>query len=204
MGIIYVTPKDSLSIRAGEAVYLKDAAEYSGEEEHLVSLDGVLLTEDTKSEGLFTITRLALVDKIREVLPGITVTLVGGGDVLVTVNSAVPKENRLRQKLGDYLIYLFVFLGSAFSVMYFHIDVDMLGAQRELTRILTGVYTENILWLAIPYCLGIGGGMYLFFRNKRVAGVKIPSPIDLKMNNYESGISSFLKGKLKGKGKDGN
>jgi len=77
--------------------------------------------------------------------------------------------------------------------MHFHEDVSMPFVQQKLFHALTGRHVEKSLLFHIPYSIGIGIGMILFFNH--VFKKKIneePSPMEVEMFQYQQGIDQYL------------
>src|SRR5690625_2918578 len=94
------------------------------------------------------------------------------------------------RKLPPFILVVFVwtllFIGSGLTIMNFHEDVGMSDVHQRLYTILTGEEQEHPLLLQIPYSIGIGAGMILFFNHffkKRLS--KEPSPLELEVHQYE-------------------
>src|SRR5690554_3648279 len=63
------------------------------------------------------------------------------------------------------LVWFLLFFGSGLAIMYFHEDVSMLETQQRLYTIMTGKEAEKPLIFQIPYSIGLGLGMILFFNH---------------------------------------
>lgn len=69
----------------------------------------------------------------------------------------------------------------------------MQKVHQRIFEMLTGEKEEYPLWLQIPYSLGIGVGMILFFNHlfkKRLN--EEPSPLELEMFNYQQSIDQYV------------
>ena len=77
--------------------------------------------------------------------------------------------------------------------MNFHEDVSMQQVQQRLYRVITGEQVEKPLWFQIPYSLGIGLGMILFFNHffkKRIN--EEPSPLEVEMFQYQQSLDQYV------------
>ncbi|OQP04455.1 stage V sporulation protein AA [Geobacillus sp. 44B] len=91
------------------------------------------------------------------------------------------------------LIWLLLFVGSAMAIMNFHEDVSMQQVHQHLYEIITGKKVDKPLLLQIPYSLGLGIGMILFFNyvfRKRIN--EEPSPLEVEMFNYQQSIDQYV------------
>jgi stage V sporulation protein AA len=86
-----------------------------------------------------------------------------------------------------------LFIGSGLTIMNFHEDVSMQAVHQRLYEMVTGEKDAYPLWLQVPYSIGIGLGMILFFNHlfkKRLN--EEPSPLELEMFNYQQSIDQYV------------
>ena len=91
------------------------------------------------------------------------------------------------------IVWLLLFVGSGLTIMNFHEDVSMQQVQQRLYRVITGEQVEKPLWFQIPYSLGIGLGMILFFNHffkKRIN--EEPSPLEVEMFQYQQSLDQYV------------
>ena len=77
--------------------------------------------------------------------------------------------------------------------MNFHEDVSMLQVHQKIYTIITGETKEHPLLLQIPYSIGIGIGMILFFN--RVFKKRLneePSPLEVEMFLYQQNLDQYV------------
>jgi len=77
--------------------------------------------------------------------------------------------------------------------MNFHTDVSMEQVHQRIYYLVTGAYNARPLILQIPYSLGIGLGMVLFFNHvfKRKLNDE-PSPLELEVFLYQENIDQYV------------
>src|SRR5690606_3585269 len=63
------------------------------------------------------------------------------------------------------LAWLLLFIGSAFTIMNFHEDTSMQAVHQKLFYLMTGIKDSKPLSIQIPYSIGLGLGMILFFNH---------------------------------------
>ncbi len=87
-----------------------------------------------------------------------------------------------------------MFIGSGLAIMNFHADVSMLAVQRKIYEMFTGEYIPNPLLLQIPYSLGIGIGMVIFFFNHlfKKKFNEEPSPLEVEMFTYQESLNQYV------------
>lgn len=136
---------------------------------------------------------------IKSHFPQLEVYPVGKLDVIVEVTDPI------RQQAGRLfllaLVCLLLFVGSGLTIISFHDDVNMALTHQTLYTMLTGMETTRPLILQIPYSLGLGLGMMLFFNHlgKR-SGKREPSPLEVEMHLYEKNIQQYLRDRQEKKG----
>ncbi|EID44951.1 stage V sporulation protein AA [Parageobacillus thermoglucosidasius] len=91
------------------------------------------------------------------------------------------------------LVWMLLFVGSAMAIMNFHEDVSMQEVHQHLYEMITGKKNDKPLLLQIPYSLGLGIGMILFFNHvfrKRIN--EEPSPLEVEMFNYQQSLDQYV------------
>ena len=91
------------------------------------------------------------------------------------------------------VVWLLLFIGSALAIMNFHEEVSMQAVHQKLYWVITGKVGEKPLLLQIPYSIGIGLGMILFFNHifqKRFN--EEPSPLEIEMFNYQQDLDQYV------------
>jgi stage V sporulation protein AA len=101
---------------------------------------------------------------------------------------------RKRASLPFFIVvWLLLFIGAALAIMNFHEDVSMRAVHQRLFFILTGEQDETPLLLQVPYSIGLGLGMILFFNHvfkKRIN--EEPSPLEVEMFNYQQDLDRYV------------
>lgn len=131
-----------------------------------------------KTAGVYITDAMSAVQAIKRACPKESVTLLGASSGMLIRR----REKRVRcLSLRKTVAFAILLIGSALAIMWFHADVNMLSAQRELYTRLTGRGEPNAWLMAIPYALGVGGGVamsFALFSRRRV------SPMDVKLSEY--------------------
>lgn len=79
------------------------------------------------------------------------------------------------------------------AIMNFHDDVSMKNVHEKIYTIITGKVNPKPLLFQIPYSLGLGLGMILFFNHffqKRFN--EEPSPLEVEMFNYQMDLDNYV------------
>jgi stage V sporulation protein AA len=77
--------------------------------------------------------------------------------------------------------------------MNFHEDVAMGDVHQKIYQLITGEKSEKPLIIQIPYSLGVGIGMVLFFNHlfKKKFNEE-PSPLEVEMFKYQQDLDQFI------------
>jgi stage V sporulation protein AA len=140
--------------------------------------------------NMIVIDMLQVVRVVREVFPGTTVETFGEPHVLVEV--ALPETFKPRLFML-VLAWVLLFFGSGMALMNFHADVNMPQVQKRITELITGK-TDRHPWLfQIPYSIGVGLGMLLFFnRLFRKKMLDEPNPLEVEMFMYQENVNHYI------------
>jgi stage V sporulation protein AA len=102
-----------------------------------------------------------------------------------------------KKKQYSFLFFLAVwfllFIGAALAIMNFHEDVSMRQVHQKLFYMLTGMRDKQPLLIQVPYSIGLGLGMILFFNHvfrKRIN--EEPSPLEVEMFNYQQDLDQYV------------
>lgn len=192
---IYIQFKDKARIQLGQSVYLKDLIEIYGSPEDKKLIEEIKLTDNSpQGPTRFTIQMLSVIEMIKAKYPQYRIFTLGSSEMLVNFVDGDQKTDRfLYIRLA--LVCFLLFMGSITAIINFHSDVDMRQAHKGIYKIVTGVETESPLLLQIPYSLGIGAGMSVFFNHvfkKRIN--QEPSPLEVEIYMYQQNMDAYLKG----------
>ena len=121
--------------------------------------------------------------------PDLTVEAYGDPQVLVMV-AEKPVKPRIPVLI---LAWLLLFFGAGLAIMNFHTDVSMKEVHIRIVELITGKRTEHPLWFQIPYSLGIGLGMMLFFNHLfRKRFNEEPNPLEVELYMYQENVNAYV------------
>ncbi|MDM5199584.1 stage V sporulation protein AA [Fictibacillus enclensis] len=132
---------------------------------------------------------MKVVQHIQHVCPGIEIQTVGPAQSILEIQY---KKKKLAP-VYFVLVWLLLFIGSALAIMNFHEDVSMQVVHQKIYYMATGTYDNQPLILQIPYSLGLGIGMVLFFNHvfkKRLN--EEPSPLEVEMFKYQQDLDQYV------------
>lgn len=116
------------------------------------------------------------------------------GDTEILVNIQKEEEqNTLYLVIKTILVCFILFLGAGLAIVNFHADVSMDKSLEILYHMITGEESKRPLILLVPYSLGIGTGMAVFFNHVlQKKWKKEPSPLEVEMFMYEKNIDDYI------------
>lgn len=171
-------------------VKLRDIAQLAG--------DG-LIVEALQNEIVYKITAhdkthvvidvMKIIEIIEKKAAHIQINLLGSGQTLVEIIY----EKKKVHPVFFGLVWLLLFIGAALAIIYFHEDVSMQQVHQRLYYMITGEFKEQPLLFQVPYSVGLGLGMVLFFNHvfqKRIN--EEPSPLEVEMFQYQQSLDQYV------------
>lgn len=199
--MVYLQMKKKIEAQPGHVIRVGEVAKVLSEKdtEKLEALSVTVMEE--KWGGLFIIDWMEVVFVIQKYNPNLDIRSVGPPQTIV--------EWKPKTKTPPWfyvvLVWSLLFVGSGLAIMNFHADVSMKEVHERIYYLLTGMNQTRPLILQIPYSLGIGIGMILFFN--RLFKQKInnePSPLELEVFLYQESIDQYVIDHEKTKGRRGD
>lgn len=135
---------------------------------------------------------LKLIEMIEKECPGVAVESLGETDVLLEWIS-VNKHKGWQQWSKAAAVAAVSFFGTAFTIMVYHNDIDIIGVFNQVYRIVMGVEPAGVTVLEIAYSFGLGLGIIVFFNH--VGGrnlTKDPTPIEVALRKYEQDVDQTI------------
>ena len=187
---LYLRLKKKISIVPEATIGLGQVAKMvssQGQEEQYKQLK--LYKHQLKDGNRVVIDVLQVIKALKELDPELLIEAYGDPQVLVMVEtkSGKPRKGIL---IG---VWLLLFFGAGLAIMNFHADVSMLEVHRRISELLTGHKMQHPLWFQIPYSLGIGFGMIVFFNHmfkKRFN--EEPNPLEVELYMYQENVNAYV------------
>lgn len=187
---LFVRMKPRIDASLHQVLTLHQLANLSGDQTIIKRIGHLAVYQIQPTDGSrVQIDIMTIIASIHSILPKLDIQVVGSVNTVVYVRQP---QKRLRP-LYIALVWLLLFVGSGLAVMNFHEDVSMRAVHIRLYYLVTGEETLYPLWLQIPYSLGLGIGMVLFFNHffkKRFNDE--PSPLDVEMFNYQQNLDQYV------------
>ncbi|AZN40667.1 stage V sporulation protein AA [Paenibacillus albus] len=188
---LYLRLRKRVGIRPGEHVTLGRAARlFSSDSALEKQMESLVLHRHRQQDGnRVVIDLLQIVKMIRDAVPGTVVDSYGDPQVLVIVADE-PRKPRLWVLM---LAWLLLFFGAGLAIMNFHTDVNMKDVHTRITELVTGRKIEHPLWFQVPYSIGIGAGMLVFFNHLfRKRFNEEPNPLEVELYMYEENVNAYV------------
>jgi stage V sporulation protein AA len=164
-------------------IYLSDPEIEQQLESHIIKIP------EPEDGNLILIDMLMVIQSIRLIYPYIYIENFGDPHVLVEIKS----EKTQPHFIILALVWLLLFVGSGLTILNFHADVSMLQVHQRIYELLTGKKVEHPYFLQIPYSIGIGMGMVLFFNHvfKKKFNEE-PSPLEVEVFLYQESTNRYV------------
>jgi stage V sporulation protein AA len=187
---LYIRLRRKARIHKGSLVYLGDIAQMIADPEIEKELALLQIYHPRQKDGnRVLIDMMLIVRKIKEKYPQLQIEHFGEPHVLLEIYTDSKQPN----KVGIVLVWLILFIGSGLAIMNFHADVSMLEVHKRIYELITGQKIEHPYLLQIPYSLGIGAGMVIFFNHlfKKKFNEE-PSPLEVEMFLYQENLNHYV------------
>lgn len=190
---VFLNLKGKVQLKSKKSILLKDLADISAEKSIKQSLEKLVYPINIKEDDNILIPAILIISFIKENMQDIDLVVVSQTDVLINfVDDQVIKDKY--KVVRVFAVCILLFIGSITAIINFHSDVDMKQAHKIIYKVITGVETDKLLLLQIPYSLGIGVGMAVFFNrifNKRIN--KEPTPLEMEIYTYQQDVDEYMK-----------
>ena len=186
---IYIKPEKKIYIEKRKLVYAKDIGEIFTQDRAFTDKLKNIIVYEIKSDEKKThyISIIDVVKAITEAFPEATVNNLGSADVLVEYNPKISKQNNIIYALKVIMVFIIVFFGSTTAVMSFHEDGAIPLVLENYYFMIFGEMAHNPKIIAIPYCIGLGLGIFVFFNHfSKIYLTEDPTPIEVQMTTYEN------------------
>lgn len=194
--IIYIQSKGKIKLSPNQKILLKNLIDIYVNDHDIEESIGNL--EYQIDHGIvkttYAISVFSIVSLINSLYPKSLINVIGENEVLISFEESIRRESNLSKLLRVGLICFILSISAATAIINFHSDVDMFQTHKTIYRIITGKETDNLLLLQIPYSLGIGTGMSVFFNHifkKRINNE--PSPLEVEVHLYQQNLEQYIK-----------
>jgi stage V sporulation protein AA len=203
---VYIQPLEGIKAYKGKSLLIEDLAIVIAEEKLKEKIKNIKVYDVLEDSPIILITAIEIVKKIKESAPDVAINYIGNQYIIVKVEPRdAGEESKIANLAKVIAIWVLLFIGTGMAIMNFHADVNMEEVHREVYTIITGEKNDRPFMMQIPYSIGIGVGMALFFNHFSRKRKNIePSPLSVEMLSYEKGVYDYVVDKLKEQQKRGN
>ena len=187
---VYIRLRHRVLVQPNEKIYLKDITQMIADDLLQKQLNDLFIYQiKHQDRNIIIVDIMQVIAEIAKFNPDIEVQVLGPSQTIIEV----VYEKKKISFLFFLLIWFLLFFGSMLTIMNFHEDVSMQEVHQKLYKIITGENVEKPLLFQIPYSIGLGVGMILFFNHvfkKRLN--EEPSPLEVEMFNYQQDLDQYV------------
>jgi stage V sporulation protein AA len=187
---IYIRLRHRIMVQPNHRVTIGDLAQIITVQQDIAKLEQLVIHQINMSDkSIVIIDLMHVLRKISGHIQDADVQTIGPTQTIVEV--MYPKKKFTL--LYFIAVWFLLFIGSALAIMNFHEDVSMQQVHQRLYTIITGNVDMKPLLLQIPYSIGLGVGMILYFNHlfkKRLN--EEPSPLEVEMFNYQQDLDQYV------------
>lgn len=182
--------RNRLKVSPTYEVKLGDVAQLAGDSSVVELLQNEIVYKITAHDKTHVVIDvMKVIEIIQQKASHVQINLLGSGQTLVEIIY----ERKKAHPVFFGLVWLLLFIGAALAIIYFHEDVSMQQVHQRLYYMITGEFNAQPLLFQIPYSLGLGLGMVLFFNHvfqKRIN--EEPSPLEVEMFQYQQSLDQYV------------
>ncbi|MBT2642121.1 stage V sporulation protein AA [Bacillus sp. ISL-41] len=186
---IYIRMRNRVQVKPEQSLLLKDIAQIIASEDIFQELASLQVKKIMPKDHIHIIDVMKVIRFIAGIYPDHEIQTVGPPQTIIEV---IYKKKGMSVPFF-ILVWFLLFFGAALTIMNFHEDVSMQSVHQRLYFIMTGKEVAKPLLFQIPYSIGIGLGMILFFNHvfkKRLN--EEPSPLEVEMFNYQQSLDQYV------------
>lgn len=187
---VYIRMRNRIEKRLNEDVLLRDLAQVIAADALMDQLEAMVIYRISEGDrNIIVIDSTRIIKAIRSINQDLEIQIIGPAQTIIEV---ILKKKEASIPLF-LLVWLLLFIGSALTIMNFHEDVSMQAVHQKLYKIITGKEVEKPLIFQIPYSLGLGLGMIIFFNHvfkKRFN--EEPSPLEVEVFSYQQALDQYV------------
>ncbi len=189
--VLYIRLRKRIRLPSQIPITLSRVAQILVEPEYERRLKEMVVHVPRKQEGnLILIDMIRIISIVKKEIPDIRIEHFGPPHAIVEMK---PERERKPNFIAVALVWLLLFFGAGLAIMNFHADVSMMEVQRNVYRLITGHDKEHPYLFQIPYSIGIGIGMVIFFNHLfRKKFNEEPSPLEVEMFLYQENLDQYV------------
>jgi stage V sporulation protein AA len=192
--IVLIQPKSKIIIHESKQIYLKDIALIECNNQYKPQILELPIIFIEEGSGYNVIHLIDIAAKINTLFINLDIRFIGQEDILIEFS--YHHKNNFLITVKSFFIAFFIAVCAGAAIMNFHADIDMMHVLRALNKIITGKEVTIPYIAAIPYSIGVGLGVYVFFNfivNKKNKKIQMPSPLKIEISSYTKTMEDYLK-----------
>lgn len=184
---IYIKPAEKTQIVRKKEVVLKDVAEiFCAGREKMEAGKVAVFHIPSEEKRTYLISVIDLIQALKGKYPDASVFNVGEQDILLEYFPEEKQKSMIWTMIKVVFVSLILFIGAATTIMCFHTDVQLPLIFQNIYYIFYGENREMPALLSIPYSIGLGMGIIIFFNHfSKISLTEDPTPIEIEMTTYE-------------------
>jgi len=190
--IVYIRLRNRYYVKPNKNIILGKIAQIIAPDQDEAVLKQLIVYKVQKADKhLVVIDLMQVIRVIQAEFPDVEIRTFGNPEIIVEIVSKT--LNKKPNIFAITFVWLLLFIGSGLAIMNFHHDVSMQEVHQRLYLLITGKSVKKPLLMQIPYSIGIGVGMILFFNH--VFKKKIneePSPLEVEMFLYQKNLDQYV------------
>lgn len=176
--MIYCQLSPRLTLETGAALQLSDVASVIGPEEARR-----LPLSCPDASGIWQLDALTVTKLLKDAYPKEDIVMLGADSCFI---HRVKRQSRDHTRwLRTAAAMLILLLGSALGLAWFHSDVSMPDAMRDVYQLLTGQDVTDVRLVTVPYIIGVALGTAVFYALGSRSAV---TPLDVKLSDYRQDL----------------
>ncbi|MEW6521954.1 MAG: hypothetical protein AB1445_00035 [Bacillota bacterium] len=184
---VFVLVRNKVKATPGQVLTVSDLAELSGDAPLVEALGGLPVV--ASAQPYRTVSALAIARTVRASAPQADLQLLGATGAVIHGAEAV---SPLVATARAVVVSIFLFLGAGLAIINFHADVSMPEALNTVYQMVVGQAAASPLALQVPYSLGVGLGVMLFFRGLGKTSGEV-GPLELETDSYEKKLDDHYR-----------
>lgn len=145
-----------------------------------------------KKENRAVISILKVIQMIHNEWEDAQIVSLGENDIIIEfIGDKRPKP--ALDILKIVFVSLICFFGTAFTIMAYHNDINIIGLFERIYEYFGLQYNGGLGTLEIGYSLGLGAGIIIFYNHVGKRKItKDPTPLEVEMRIYETDVNKTL------------
>ena len=192
---IYIKPVEKIQLIKEHNLYLKKVMEFFVSDHEQIENVGNIIVFQVKEnkDKTYLLSSIDIMTAIHKQYPHASVINWGETDILVEFHVEEKKEKPWLIGSKVAFVATILFAGAATTIMCFQSDGQLPMIFENYYKILTGEEKEMPMILSLPYTIGLGVGIGVFFNHfSKISLSDDPTPIEIEMTTYEKQANASI------------